>query len=322
MTFAKVYIASGSRLLPLSGGPAVLPPTDPTPPPEPPPPPTGNKNAMLVGAAPATLSGSDFDSLDAAAGPWTVRRSYEDAAVGFNFANWAASRGGIDVGKRASVWSCKPDLAGMGSGAYDSKIQAFVSSIPDTHVAFLSVWHEVDGKIRKGTTDPSGATITKAAWLPAIQKFCNAVHSVGKPHVYTCMILEAWSGQHPQAGTTYADLWPGPGYIDAFVVDGYSNTGSGSTLWGPAVDFASRQGIPWGIGELGCASTVDTSWMTAQADYAAAHGTGGRVPAAFMCWFSNTTGGVLATPGTDPSMQATSKTISQTYYADVNSFVL
>lgn len=313
MPAAKLYVLRGGRLLPLAGGPAIIPPTsggtgtpgggDPG---------TGNRNTMLVGAAGTSLSGSDFPALDAAAGPFTVRRSYDTNLP----ATFAASVAGIDVGKRASVWSCKPDLAALAAGTLDNAIRAFVQSIPDTHVAWLTVWHEPDGKIRKGQ-------ITLAAYLPAFRRFCQVVKSVGKPHVYTTQILEAWSGQTPKAGSTYADLWPGDGYVDTFGVDGYSNTGSGAGLWGPAVNFARSKGIPWGIAEVGCATTPDTAWMQAQADYAGSTAAGGgRTRAAYFCWFSNATGGVLPTPGTDPAMQAKAKSISQAYYTDVNSYLL
>lgn len=311
-----MYAPSAGRLLPLDGGTAVIP-TAPgggggdTPPPDNPPP-TGNRNAMLVGAAGVNLGGSDFPALDTAAGPFTVRRSYDTNLP----ATFAASVAGIDVGVRASVWSCKPDLAQLASGALDTAIRAFVSSVPDTHVAWLTVWHEPDGKIRKGQ-------FTLAAYLPAFRRFCQVVKSVGKPHVYTTQILEAWSGQHPAAGTTYSDLWPGDGLVDCYGVDGYSNTGTGVALWGPAVTFATGKGIPWGIAEVGCAGTMDTAWMQAQADYAGSHAAGGgHTKAAYFCWFSNATGGVLATPGSDSGALAKAKTISQAYYTDVNSYLL
>jgi hypothetical protein len=311
MPRSRLYAASGGRLLPLDGGPVVVPPPtgggggdDP--------PPVGNVNAMLVGAASVNLNGSDFPALDVAAGPFTVRRSYDTNLP----ATFAASVAGIDVGVRASVWSCKPDLTQLASGALDSAITAFVASIPDTHVVWLTVWHEPDGKIRKGQ-------FTLADYLPAFARFCQVVKSVGKSHVYTTQILEAWSGQHPAAGTTYSDLWPGDGLVDCYGVDGYSNTGTGAALWGPAVTFAQSKGIPWGIAEVGCATTMDTSWMQAQADYATTHKAGGQhTRCAYFCWFSNTTGGVLATPGSDAAAQAKAKSISQANYTDVNAFVL
>lgn len=314
MPLARLYAATGGRLLPLDGGPAVVPPTGggggDTPPP------VGNVNAMLVGAAGVALNGSDFPALDAAAGPFTVRRSYDTNLP----ATFAGSVAGMDVGMRASVWSCKPDLAQLASGALDTAIKAFVASIPDTHVAWLTCWHEPDGKIRKGQ-------FTLAQYVPAFTHWCQVVKAAAvtysKPHVYTTQIHEAWSGQHPAAGTTYGELWPGDGLVDCFAVDGYSNTGSGSALWGPAVTFATSKGVPWGIAEVGCAGTMDTAWMQAQADYATTHKAGGQhTRCAYFCWFSNETGGVLATPGTNGPAQLKAKSISQANYTDFNSFVL
>jgi hypothetical protein len=322
MPTARLFAASGSRLLPLDGGTAVIP-SQPGGGGGDNPPPVGNQNAMLVGAAGANSNGSDFDALDLAAGPFTIRRVYEDPATGFNWPSWSACRGGQDVGKRATAWSCKPDILKLGKGSYDAKITSFVQSIPDTHVAFLTCWHEVDAKIRKGSTDSVGTTITLANWLPAIQHFCNAVHAAGKPHVYTMLALTVWSGIHPAAGSTYADTWPGGGYVDVFAVDGYSDVGSGSALWGPAVTFAQAQGVPWAVAEAGCSGTMDTTWMQNQVDYADTHAAGGQhTKAAFFCWFSSTVGGVLATPGTDPTAVAKSKQISQAHYTDVNSYLL
>jgi hypothetical protein len=321
MPLVQIYLASGGRLLPLAGGPAIIPPDaggggggGPV----------GDVTTMLVGAASANLSGSDFADLDAAAGPFTCRRSYDSALP----ATFAASVAGMDVGQRASIWSCKPDLTALADGDLDGQIRAFVASIPTTHVAWLTCWHEPDHKIR--SSDFPGFTL--AAYLPAFRRWCqvvkDAAEEFGRPHVYTTQIVEAWSGQTPQAGTTLADMWPGNGtdglpLVDCYGVDGYSNTGTGAALWGPSVDFAKSKGVPWGIAEIGCGTAIDTSWMAAQAAYAATHAAGGRhTKAAYFCWFSNATGGVIPTPGTDSAMLAAAHTISQTYWADFNSFVL
>ena len=73
---------------------------------------------MLVGAASQNANGSDFAALDGVAGPFTVRRSYDTTLP----ATFAASVAGIDAGQRASVWSCKPDLTQLASGALDTAI--------------------------------------------------------------------------------------------------------------------------------------------------------------------------------------------------------
>jgi hypothetical protein len=277
---------------------------------------------MLVGAASVNLSGSDFAALNAVAGPWTVRRSYEDASAGIPV-SWAASNAGVDVGVRASVWSGKPPVLALASGALDAQVTAFISSIPDSHVAFVTIWHEADSKVRQGATDGSGTTITVANYMAAFQRFASLVHAVGKPHVYVAQILTVWSGIAAPSGTTFVDTWPGDGYVDVFAVDGYSDVGTGAALWGPAVAFATGKGIPWGIGEAGCAGTASATWMQDQADYAAVTaGGGGRSKCAFLCWFSNGTGGVIPTPGSDPTLQAKSRDIAQTYYTDVNAYLL
>lgn len=322
MTYGKFYSLSAGRLLPVAGGPAISPPStgdgggSPGGP-------VGDRNAMLVGAAIDDLSGAAFDAAAAAAGPWTVRRSYEDPSVGFPFTSWASCRGGVDVGKRASVWTCKPDIVKLAAGDFDAAITAFVRTIPDTHVAFLGCWHEVDGKIRQGTKDASQNTITLPLWLDAARHFYAAVHAAGKAHVYTTMIVEAWTGQHPQPGSTYAEIWPGDGLVDVWGVDGYSNTGDGASLWGPAITFAQGKDVPWGIAEIGCAGTLDTAWMSRQATYAASHGAGGaHAGAAWFCWFDTDVGGVIPTPGTDPAAQATAQTIAQTYFANYSTYLL
>jgi hypothetical protein len=311
MSLARIMAAKGARLVPLDGGPVIIPPTPGGGGPA-----SGPQTAMLVGAASGSLSGSDFATLDAAAGPFTCRRSYDTALP----ATFADSVAGIDVGQRASIWSCKPDLGQLAAGLLDSQIRAFVASIPASHVAFLTCWHEPDGKIRKGQ-------FTLADYLPAFARWCQVVYQAaadfGRPHVYTTQILEAWSGQHPAAGTTYADLWPGDGLVGCYGVDGYSNTGTTDALWGPAVSFATSKGIPWGVAEVGCAGTMDTTWMSAQAAYAAATPAGGaHTKAAFFAWFDNVTGGVLATPGDDPAALSTAHAISLANYTDVNAFVL
>lgn len=312
MTVAKIMAARGARLIPLDGSPVVIPPTPGGGGPA-----SGPQTAMLVGAASGSLNGSDFAALDVAAGPFTCRRSYDGDLP----ATFADSVAGIDVGQRASIWSCKPDLGQLAAGVLDNRIRTFVESIPPSHVAFLCAWHEPDHKIR---TD----AFTLADYLPAFARWCSVIKQaaldLGRPHVYTTQITEAWSGSHPKAGSTYADMWPGDGLVDVFGVDGYSNESSSpEAIWGAAVSFAASKGIPWGIAELGCVTTMDTTWMQNQAAFAASHAAGGgHTKAAYFNWFSNSTGGVLATPGSDSSALATARAVSLANRTDVNAFVL
>jgi hypothetical protein len=268
--------------------------------------------AMLVGAASQELSGSDFPALDAVAGPWTVRRSYGSQADGIpgSFANSVA---GIDVGKRASVLSLKPDLTAMADGSLDAAVIAFVKSIPSGHRTFLTIWHEPDGKIRSGK-------FTLEAWMAAFKRFCDLVHRTGGPTVYTALILEAWSAQHPEPGSTYQELWPGRDatgcpYADVLAVDGSSDSGGEESLWGPAREFAHHVRVPWAVSEMGCKTELSVDWMARNAVYAADHA------AAFLCWFSNDNNAV-PTPGTDPAADSCSHQISLAYHTDPDSYVL
>ena len=315
---AKVYTWSAGRWLPLAGGAAVVPDDPgegggggPV---------VGDRSAILWGAAPDSLSGSDFPADDAAFGPLTIRRSYQPAAAGMP-ASWTASNAGVDVGVRASCWSGKPSITAMASGSLDTQTLTFLRSIPKSHVAFVSIWHEGDSKIR-------GGDFTLATYKAAFRRFCQLVQQVkseGWPHLYTVQILTTWSGQSPKAGSTYADTWPGDGLVDAFGVDGYSHTGSGPSLWGPAVDFARSKGIPWCVPEIGYGNvgTTDVSWMNDQITYLTSTAAGGQhTKCAFACWF-NVAGPIsVPTPGDNPAWIAAARAASQRDYVDYNTFVL
>src|SRR5690606_30401774 len=285
MRRTKWYVGSSRRWLPLAGGPAIVP-DDPEEPGEDPGgggPPTGDRNAILWGVCPTSLSGSDFAAKDASYGPLTIRRSYQPAASGFP-ASWAASNAGIDVGKRASCWSGKPNINAMAAGSLDGQALTFLRSIPKTHLAFVSIWHEGDSKIR-------GGEFSLSTYKAAFKRFCQLVKQVqseGWSRLYTIQILTTWSGTNPSSGTTYADTWPGDGLVDCFGVDGYSHVGSQASLWGPAVAFAKSKNIPWAVPEIGYGNvgTTDVQWMHDQIAYLTSTAAGGQhTRCAFACWF-------------------------------------
>ena len=316
----KLYTWSAGRWLPLAGGPAVVPEEPEPGGGDPGTPPTGNRSAILWGSCPDSLSGSDFAADNTDFGPLTIRRSYQPAAAGMP-ASWAASNAGVDVGVRASCWSGKPSITAMAAGTLDAQTLAFLRSIPKTHVAFVSIWHEGDSKIR-------GGDFTLTTYKAAFKRFCQLVRQVqaeGWPHLYTIQILTTWSGTNPIAGSTYADTWPGDGLVDCFGVDGYSHVGNGPTLWGPAVDFARSKNIPWAAPEIGYGNvgSQDVSWMNDQITYLTGTAAGGsHTRCAFACWF-NTAGPISnPTPGNVPAWIAAAKAASQTYYVDYNTFVL
>jgi hypothetical protein len=312
----KLYVGNAGRWLPLAGGAAVVPEDqdggDGTP--------IGNRNAILWGAASDSLSGADFPQDDAAFGPLTIRRSYNGEAPGMP-ASWEACNAGVDVGKRASCWSGKPSITAMANGSLDSQTLNFLRSIPKSHLAFVTIWHEGDSKIRSGQ-------FSLATYKAAFKRFCELVKQVqseGWSRLYTIQILTTWSGTNPQAGTTYADTWPGDGLVDVFGVDGYSHVGSGASLWGPAVAFATSKGIPWAVPEIGYGNvgSQDVSWMNDQIAYITSTPAGGGRPrAAFACWF-NTAGPISnPTPGDNPQWIAAAKAASQSWYVDYNTFAL
>ena len=81
MKYAKIYVASQQRLLPLTGDAGVIIPGTPGGGPGDGGDPVGDRTAILWGNCPQNLSGSDFAAKDAAYGPLTIRRSYQPAAA-------------------------------------------------------------------------------------------------------------------------------------------------------------------------------------------------------------------------------------------------
>lgn len=318
MRYAQVFAASGLRLLPLQGGPGVIPGGGPGPDPDPGGP-VGNRNAILWGACPNNLSGSDFEAMNAQFGPLTIRRSYQPAAAGMP-ASWAASNAGADVGLRASAWSGKPTMSSVASGALDGQILAFLRSIPPTHLAWVTIWHEPDGKIKDGV-------FTLSTYKAGFARFCQLIKQVqgeGWPHLYSYQCVTTWAGTNPSPGTTYADMWPGDGLVDCYGLDGYSHVGSGASLWGPGVAFARSKSIPWCVPEIGYGNTgtQDVSWLNDQVTYLTSTASGGHTKSAFACWF-NTAGPISnPTPGNTSAWIAAAKTASQTHFTDYNQFVL
>jgi hypothetical protein len=289
----------------------------------------GGGSGMLIGAASVGVSAADashWEELDVSAGPWQVRRSYNSGGIP---ATWAASAAGSDVGKRASIWSAKPDPVQMASGSLDTATVAFLQSIPDTHTAFVTIWHEPDVKIKQ-----QSVTWTAAQYIAAHRRFFELVRQVGKPHVYTVWIIGAYAYLHPKAGATMDELWPGNDatgrpYADVVASDGYSETTAetGEGMWGGVRQFAADKGVAWGIGEVGFTTNVTSgptaaTWLQTQADYAAANGAGPHASAAFFSMFNSTVGGVLLAPEAFPETIAQSAAISQQYYTPYTSILI
>jgi hypothetical protein len=278
------------------------------------------RTGILWGTCPQYLGGSDFAAKDTAYGPLTIRRSYNGEAPGMP-ASWADCNAGVDVGLRASCWSGKPPLGDVASGALDAQILAFLRSIPQSHLAWVTIWHEADSKIRSGK-------FALGTYLAGFKRWCELVKQVqgeGWDRLHSVQILTTWSGTNPSAGTTYADLWPGDGLVDCYGLDGYSHVGSGASLWGPGVEFAISKDIPWCVPEIGYGNqgTQDVAWMDTQISYLTTTPAGGaHTSCAFGCWF-DTTGPISnPTPGTNPAWIAAAKAASETFHTDPAQFVL
>ncbi len=268
-----------------------------------------------------------FNSIEPAAGPYTCCRTYNSG----NFAaTWGADVAGVDVSVRASVYSAKPNLSSMASGALDAQVTAFISSIPDSHVAHVTIWHEPDVKLRSTT----GFDV--ALWRQAFTRFCQLVKDVGKPHVYTNLILTNWSliGGVTQGlpddffvgGTT-----PSTRLIDVIGWDGYklhdTNT-TGAQEWEACRLYSDSKGCGYGLAEIGIRAaasniTNDVAWMHTQADYVATHGAGPHSTAAYLCWFDfAATAPNIPVPSGNSQFTTASGLISAQYLTPYTTFVL
>lgn len=323
MPAASAYIYRNGLLVPLAGGVPIAPGgtggggSTPTP----------GGTGMLVGESRNNGNTALFDAMAAQAGPYTVARAYQS---GQWRSTWAADVGGPDVGKRATVYSCKPDMTQMASGALDSSLKAFVASIPDSHICFLAMWHEPDVKFRKGT-------LLIPAWLAAMQRFADVITAVGKPHVYVSIILSNWSYVGAGEGNGSPDQFWQPGFagkVDNFGVDFYltSNTPtSGAHEQDPGIAFADLHGLSYGIAEIGLLTsvsnlTVGATWMQTHADYASTNGGAGpHKSCAYLCWFDQNVGsptnGSLLVPSASPTLITAAKAISGEYLTPYTTFV-
>ncbi|MBE1537705.1 glycoside hydrolase family 26 protein [Actinomadura algeriensis] len=277
-------------------------------------------DAILWGSAGDDLEGSDYSRLDERYGPLTIRRAYQRPDDGIP-KSWKASNAGSDVGKRASCWSGKPDMGDVASGSLDERILGFLRSIPKSHVAFVTIWHEPDAKLKN-------ETFSLSTYKDGFRRFCRLVKQVqgeGRPHLYTVQIVTTWAGTNPSKGRTYADMWPGDDLVDCYGADGYSHVGSKKSLWGPAVEFARSKGIPWCVPEIGYGDkgSQDVSWMNDQIDYMTSTPAGGKhTRCAFACWFDTAGPISVPTPGDERAWIKAAKKASRDYHFDYTRFAL
>jgi hypothetical protein len=333
MPVGRAFIAEGGLLVPFDRGVPITPPGPGGGSPPPPPPP--GRGGMLVGASIAQGISNDFvPATQAAAGPWTVARRYQSGSFG---ATWATDTSGVnvDVGRRASVYSCKPSMSQMAAGTLDAALTAFVQSIPDSHLAFLLCWHEPDVKYRQG--GGAGGTFDIALWKAANTRFMQVVKAVAKPRVYTGICLTNFSAiggvpadSQPEAFWFGGDGGGTSGLIDFVSWDMYmtSNTiNSGSHDQAAPYAFTRSHNVAYGISEIGIHDAVTNfasvaTWMHNQADYAATNASGTHSSAAFLTWFNSSNATALPVPSQDPQLVTASGLISAQYFTAANSFSL
>jgi hypothetical protein len=323
------YVMIGGRWSPIGKpGDPLIPPSGGTPPPPPPPP--GGAGCLFGVSA---HSAAEINALEPLAGPFSCSRTYSSGMCPSTF---SLSPAADDIGKRASVYSFKPDMQQLASGALDVAIVAFVTSVPDSHVVFIEIQHELDVKLRQGTYP---FTVMTLAQVNAAKRHGYAlIKSVKKPHVYTNMILSGFSLTSGVTNGLPSQFWFGADgadrEIDVVGWDMYESkdadfSQSGATKLGSAVAFAAGHGAGWGLAEIGAGNSEAVTnmphaatWMTTMADYAAATGAGPHTSAAYFSQFNSTVGGVVATPGADSNLIAASKTFCTKYAKTYSTFVL
>lgn len=287
--------------------------------------------AMLVGAANDIPSSTEAGWQTYAAtvpGPQTIRRTYSPPQAGVP-SSWAATPAGSDVGKRASVWSFKPPVDQVASGALDTAITALIASIPDAHVAMISLWPEADRHVRLGA-------FTAAQWRAAHTRFAALVRAVGKPRVYIALSHTSylWDPVNTR-GPSPSDVWPGDGQVDVYGQDGYgySTYPSPASLFGGGLAEARARGVPWAILESGANEDPGdpdrkAAWMREVADWAAVQGSGGRPGCEALVWFNSTVGldadtdTGAATPSSSSQALTAAGQIATTYHRESATYSL
>jgi hypothetical protein len=248
---------------------------------------------MLVGAANTIPSSNEsgWTSFEATiAGPQTIRRTYSPESAGIP-SSWSATQAASDVGKRASVWSFKPNIIQMGNGSMDTALRNFLLTIPDDHPTFISMWPESDRFVRKDV-------FTAAQWRAAHTRFAAVLRDLAKPRLWIYLSPTSWLWDPLNtSGPDPADVWPGDGQVDCYGQDGY-----GFSLWpdpgalfGPGVEEARNRGVSWGIFESGANehpsdATRKANWMRDVADWAAIQSSGGRPGCEALIWFNSVVG--------------------------------
>lgn len=202
---------------------------------------------LLVGAAVNNGTQTNFNTLETAIGDITVYRSYDS---GFP-STWQNSNASWVPDRVVSWHSLKPNVAQTASGALDTQLNTWISSIPTSHQCMLTFQHEMENP---------GKNINPAEFRPAFARFYDLVKAI-RPDILVGIIYMSWTF-NPQSGRNWLDWWPGDTKTDFIGVDTYETYaapvfGSGTTWYpGPeaayvtACEHGAARGIPPAIGEF------------------------------------------------------------------------
>lgn len=249
----------------------------PTPPPAPSPSPTGPEDDMLIGATVVPTNGrttvaQELAFLESKGIDIEIRRVF-DPGFDRNFMNKA----GIDVGKRATHYSFKPDMAALAAGRLDGDIRAFLRTIPAGHETILTIWHEPEDNF---VTASEKATY-RAGW----QRFSQLVREANRDELTLSWVMMSWSWVG-QSGRNPSDWWPGDGVVDDIGIDTYNEGSLQGTRWdspgrgiglpargeagysggyvgGGVMAFVKSKGTTFGIAEFGSlenTNRIDAPW--------------------------------------------------------------
>lgn len=252
---------------------------------------------MLVGAAASphndrTTSDDELAFLESKVGRLDLHRVY-DSGFDTNFLHKA----GIDVGKRATHYSFKPDMAALAAGSLDANVRALLQSIPAGHRTILTIWHEPEDNF---TTAAQQATY-RAGWV----RFAQLVRAANRPELSTSWVMMSWSW-NTGAGRDPNSWWPGDGVVDSVGLDGYNDGSLKGTRWdspgrpygmaapgdskggtyvdGGAIAWIKAKHVAWGIAEFGTlendnnvaagwtATPTKAAWLEAAAAFFYAQG--------------------------------------------------
>lgn len=234
---------------------------------------------LLVGASNADTA-AELAAYEGRYGLMLLRRSYNQPPDDLP-PTWAACAAGMDAGKRASVWSFKPNVPAFGTGAYDPRARTFLASIPaDGRPKWLLLEHEPEREIKNGIYTPDQYKAGQARWD-------GLVKETGRPDLLAAVCFagtQCFDGQTRRSHGFDADDLAPEGMAVTF--DAYNRYPEAGAAWKDLADRAGLQaawanagGRRWGISETACYEHPDgparkVTWTRSAVAWAREQGAG------------------------------------------------